>query len=316
MKKHSKAVTAIQYSLLCALMVPLSLLPLRGLYMLSDVLAWIFRRVIKYRRKVIVSNLRSSFPDYSSNKIASIERGFYRFLTDYFMETIKMLTMSRRQMLRRMQFEGLKEVNRTLTEGRSVTAYLGHYCNWEWVSSLPMHFTSPQSVAGQIYHPLENEAADRLFLRLRSRWGAISIRMNETLKAITGWHRQGIPTITGYIADQVPGYNSIHCWVDFLNHDTPVYSGPERIARMLHSEVYYIDIHRPQRGKYIGRFVKMASDASECEKFSLTREYFRLLEESICRNPEYWLWSHRRWKRTRETFMARYPDAEARLQRL
>ena len=114
----------------------------------------------------------------------------------------------------------------------------------------------------------------------------------------------------------MPGYNGIHCWVDFLNHDTPVYSGPERIARMQHSQVYYLDIRRPRRGYYIGKFIKMADDAAECEKFTLTKEYFRLLEESIRRQPQYWLWSHRRWKRTRAAFMARFPDADERLRRL
>lgn len=316
MKKTPKALSALQYALLCAVLTPLSLLPLRALYLISDVLAWTMHSVVRYRRKVVASNLRSSFPGRAEREIASIERRFYRFLADYFVETVKMLTMSRRQMLRRMRFEGMEEADRALSEGRDVTLYLGHYCNWEWVSSLPLHFTSTKAVGGQIYHPLENEASDRFFLRLRGRWGAVSIRLNDTLKAITGWHREGTPSMTGYIADQMPGYNGIHCWVDFLNHDTPVYSGPERIARMLHSEAYYLDITRPRRGEYVGRFVKMASDASKCEKFSLTREYFRLLEASIERAPEYWLWSHRRWKRTREAFMARFPDAEARLRRL
>ncbi len=313
MKKLS--VDSIQYAVLLGIFFLFSLLPLRILYLISDVLAWILHSCVRYRRKVVGSNLRSSFPEKTEKEIRSITRKFYRFLTDYLVETIKLTTMSRRQMERRMRFEGIEEADKALREGRDVTLSLGHFCNWEWVSSLPLHFT-PDAIGGQIYHPLENRAADRLFLRIRGRWGAVSVRLHDTLKAITRWRRSGERSIVGYIADQVPGYNGIHCWVDFLNHDTPVYSGPERIARMLDSEVFYLDMSRPGRGYYTGKFIRLTSHASSCEKFFLTREYFRLLEESIRRSPQFWLWSHRRWKRTRKDFEARFPDAAERLRRL
>lgn len=303
------------YYLLYAIFFCISLLPLWLLYLLSDALAWLAADVVRYRRRVVLANLRASFPDKSPREINRIMRGFYRFLTDYFFETVKLTTMSRRTMLRRMRFEGIEQAVDDMRRGHSVTLYLGHYCNWEWVSSLPLHFTG-DAIGGQIYHPLENAAADRLFLKIRGRWGAHSIKLHETLKVVTRWIRAGQVSMIGYIADQVPGWNGIHCWVDFLHHDTPVYSGPERIARMMHSRVYYLDMHRPRRGYYVGKFVKMADDAARCEKFYLTREYFRLLEESINRAPAYWLWSHRRWKRTREQFNARFPDAADRLARL
>lgn len=307
--------TRIQYALMSAAFFTLSLLHLRILYIFSDILAWLMHSVARYRRKVVDANLRSSFPEKDDREIRAVTRRFYRFLTDYFMETVKLTTMSRRQMERRMRFEGIEEADHAMAAGHDVALYLGHYCNWEWVSSLPLHFRSG-AIGGQIYHPLENKASDRLFLRIRSRWGAVSIRLHETLKVITRWRREGAVSMVGYIADQVPGYNGIHCWVDFLNHDTPVYSGPERIARMQHAKAYYLDISRPKRGFYTARFVKMTDDASGCDKFFLTKEYFRLLEESIRRAPQYWLWSHRRWKRTRAAFMDRFPDAEERLRRL
>lgn len=307
--------TRIQYALMSAAFFTLSLLHLRILYIFSDILAWLLHSVARYRRKVVDTNLRSSFPEKGDREIRAVTRRFYRFLTDYFMETVKLTTISRRQMERRMRFEGIEEADHAMAAGYDVALYLGHYCNWEWVSSLPLHFRSG-AIGGQIYHPLENKASDRLFLRIRSRWGAVSIRLHETLKVITRWRREGVVSMVGYIADQVPGYNGIHCWVDFLNHDTPVYSGPERIARMQHAKAYYLDIRRPKRGFYTARFVKMTDDASGCDKFFLTKEYFRLLEESIRRAPQYWLWSHRRWKRTRAAFMDRFPDAEERLRRL
>lgn len=293
----------------------ISLMPFRPLYAVSDSLAWIMHRVVKYRLKVVKSNLSSSFPDKTPEEIDRIAKKFYHFLSDYFVETVKLSSMSRKQIMRRMTFEGIEPVAKALEEGRSVSLYLGHYCNWEWVSSLPIYF--PENVkCGQIYHPLENSSADKTFLRLRSRFGATSIRMQDSLKVLMRWNKEGIPSVTGYISDQVPGYNGIHCWVDFLNHDTPVFSGTERISRMLHAEVYYIDMFRRKRGYYTGRFVKMADDATRCDRFSLTKTYFDLLEQSIKRAPEFWLWSHRRWKRTREDFMKRFPDAQKRLTHL
>lgn len=303
------------YALLYTIFFCLSLLPLRLLYVFSDLLAWLAGDVIRYRRRVVEDNLRTSFPEKSPAEINRIRRGFYRFLTDYFFETVKLTTMSKSTMFKRMRFEGIEQAVKAMERGRSVTLYLGHYCNWEWVSSLPLHFHG-DAIGGQIYHPLENAASDRLFLKLRGRWGAYSIKLHETLKVVKRWIGEGRVSMIGYIADQVPGWNGIHCWVDFLNHDTPVYSGPERIARLLHSEVYYLDMHRPRRGYYVGKFIRMAEDANECEKFFLTREYFRLLETSIRRAPAYWLWSHRRWKRTHEEFNAKFPDAAERLKRL
>lgn len=290
-------------------------LPLRALYLLADAIAFVMERCVGYRSRVVTDNLVSSFPEKDAAEIKKIKRGFYKFLADYFMETLKMASMSHSEMKKRMRFEGIEEVARALSDGRSVTLYLGHYGNWEWVSSLPLYF--PKEVkAAEIYHPLENVASDEAFLRLRQRFGAIAIAMSDTMRILTGWYRKGDVSVTGYIADQVPGYNSIHLWVDFLNHDTPVFSGPERISRLLKAEAYYIDISRPRRGEYVGKFVKLSDDASREEKFSLTRRYFEMLEATIRRAPELWLWSHRRWKRTREGFEREFPDASSRKNRL
>lgn len=290
----------------------LSLLPLRALYMLSDFLAWLIHRVAAYRVKVVRKNLAESFPGRDARWLAKVERDFYHWLCDYFMETVKLTTMSGRQMARRMTFHNLEPVAKALREGRNVTLYLGHFCNWEWVSSLPMHLGgAPNARFGQIYHPLENEGADLLFFKIRGRFGATSIPLNDTLQTLLGWKRDGHPSIVGYIADQTPNFNSIHLWLDFLRHDTPVFTGPERISRMLHTEVYYVDMTRPRRGYYSASMVKIADDAAALEKFELTRIYYDCLQRSIENDPPLWLWSHRRWKRTRELFMERFTEKEA-----
>lgn len=289
---------------------------MRVLYLIADCLAWLAGDVVKYRRKVVHDNLRSSFPDKSEEWIDRTSRDFYHFLADYFVETVKLTSISSGTMKRRMHFENTEEVNEILKSGRSISVFLGHYCNWEWVSSLPL-WLPDGSVAGQIYHPLENRAADRLFLKIRERFGAHSIPMKETLQSLLKWRNEGRASITGYIADQAPGYDGIHLFTDFLNHDTPVFTGAERISRMLGCAAFYARISRPERGMYVCRFVKITDNAADLPKFELTRTYFRMLEEQITENPALWLWSHRRWKRDREGFMRYHGDqTERQLKRL
>lgn len=277
------------------------------LYALSSCIAFIGGNLLGYRRKVVRKNLRESFPDLSDKELRKIEHRFYRWLTDYFVETVKLSTMSEDEIRRRMHFENINLLTDALSDGRNVTIYLGHYCNWEWVSSLPIYF--PEGAKGvQIYHPLENAASDAAFLELRGHFGAVSVPMKSTLRVLAGYKKQGVPTATGYIADQVPNYESIHYWTRFLNHDTPTFSGAEKISRMLKAKAVYLDMRCDKRGYYTGTFKEICPDASELKEFELTERYFRMLEVTIRRAPQYWLWSHRRWKRTREEYLRIYPD--------
>ena len=273
----------------------LSLLPLRIHYFLSNILYIILYHVIRYRLYVVKHNLSTSFPEKTTQELLQIEKRFYHWFCDYIVETIKMFSMSETQMRKRMQFEGLEQINEDISKGKSVT---------------PLHFTGDNSIGAQLYHPIENRTMDRLFLYSRGRFHARSLEMKEAFGILRNWQKEGITSITGYISDQVPGYSSMHYWPFFLNHDTPAYTGAERIAHILNTSVYYLDIYRPKRGYYVAKIIKMSEEAQNEKKFSLTENYYRLLEGSIKRAPEYWLWSHNRWKRTREEFNALYSEAE------
>ena len=299
----------INYWFLNATLYPLSLLPLKALYPLADAVAWIARVPLGYRRRVIRENLSSSFPDASRKELRRFEKDFYRFLADYGVETVKLLTMSERQMRRRLRLENVEPVARALSEGRNVTLFLGHYCNWEWVSSLPLHFPANAECA-QIYHPLHNKGMDRIFQKIRTRFGANNVAMDDILKKLIGWKRNGTPSVTGYIADQAPGIN-YHLFTDFLNHDTGVYTGPERISKFLDAEVWYCHMSRPRRGEYALRFEPVEMNPKKAETFEISRKCFRMLEKNILEAPQYWLWSHRRWKRGREQFNAYWGDKAA-----
>lgn len=278
-----------------------SLLPLRLFYLFSDLLYYPLYYLARYRRKIVRQNLVSSFPEKSIEEIIHIEKGFYSFFCDYIVETVKFFSMSKKEIQKRMTFEGVELVTEAFDSGRSCSCYLGHYCNWEWVSSLPLHLGRSE-ICGQIYHPLENKIVDKLFLYMRGRFGGNSIEMDDTFRTVIGWKKKGIANIVGYISDQVPGYESIHYWADFLHHDTPVFTGTERISKIADSVVLYIDIYRPKRGYYTCRFIKIADSLKDYPMFYATEQYYRLLEASIQRTPQYWLWSHRRWKRTRADY--------------
>ena len=300
------------YYVIYALWFLLSLLPLRIHYMLSDVVYLLIYRLLHYRIKVVRKNISESFPEKSADEQLAIERGFYHWFCDYLVESVKLLTMSEKQMRRRMVFKGTDIVNQVVEEGQSCAVYLGHYCNWEWVTSLPLWVT-PKAQCGQIYHVLENKEFDRLFLKLRQRMGAVCIPMAETLRRLIQYRQEGRPVIIGYIGDQVPFWNNIHHWCDFLNHDTPVLTGTERLARQTGHAAFYLDMRRVRRGYYEAEFKLISRNPKQLEEYALTDRYFQLLEESIRRAPEYYLWSHNRWKRTREEYNLRYDKETGRV---
>lgn len=293
------------YYILLGVWCLFSLLPLRIHYIISDFLFWLLYKVIGYRRRVVWKNLSASFPEKSQAELKDIECGFYHFLCDYFVETVKMMTISKKEIKKRMVFKGIEDLDEVIESGQSIASYLGHYCNWEWVTSMPLWVT-PKVQCGQIYHPLENKYFDKLLLRSRQRLDALCISMQDTLREVVRYKREGQPIMIGYISDQAPNWVNIHHWVDFLNQDTPVFTGTERIVKKMNHAVFYVDMRRIKRGYYEAEFKLMTRDPKELEDFKLTDMYFDMLEKSIRRAPEFWLWSHNRWKRTRKEFNERF----------
>lgn len=295
----------ILYYIVYGLWYMLSLLPLRVHYVLSDVIFLLLYHILGYRKKVVRTNLRTSFPEKSQEELKQIERDFYHFFCDYMVESVKMMTISEQEMRRRMVFKNMEAVDNILAEGQSIALYLGHYCNWEWVTSLPLWL--PANIQpGQIYHPIENRLTDQLFLRARQHFNSLCIPMQDTLRRLLEFSKSNRPMVIGYISDQKPHWVNIHHWVDFLNHDTPVLTGTERIVRKLNHAVFYIDMQRKRRGYYEAEFKLITRHPQQMHEFEITDIYYQMLEKTIRRAPAYWLWSHDRWKRTREEFNERF----------
>ncbi len=276
-----------------------SLIPLRVLYVFADFLLsiLIIFPFLRYRRGIVRKNLTSSFPHKTKKEIARIEIKFYRFFLDMIMESIKMCSLTKKQIKKRMKFNNLDLILNELEAGKSVVIYLGHVCNWEWLSSLPMHFPD-KYYRCQVYHRLENSVMDTFMLRLRGRFGGISIPMEQIYRRLNTLKNENQQFVVGMIADQVPLWRNIHYWTDFMNQRTPVFTGTERIVRSLNLSSVYGQVVREKRGRYICNFKLICSDPNKLEKYEITEQYFKLLEKNIMDNPPYWLWTHNRWKRT------------------
>ena len=280
-----------------------SLLPYRALYVLADVLHVIVYDVVRYRLKVVRRNIATSFPEKSPAELRSIERGFYRWLCDYFVETIKLMTVSREELLRHVEFRGTELIEDSFDRGQTCAGILGHYGNWELLSATGITFRRhPEAVVGLIYHPLRNQVFDRLFIKIRQSMGGVCVPKQDILRYLVQFRRQGVMNIFGYIADQAPKYQNIHLWLPFLGHDTPVFTGAERIMRKMDNTVFYIDVERPARGKYVYTFKPMTDKPGELPEYEITRRFFAILEQTIRRNPSFYLWIHTRWKCTHDEY--------------
>ena len=295
--------TNIVYGLFYAL----SLLPFRLLYCMADVGYILMYHVVRYRRQVVRQNLLSSFPGKEEREIIHIEKKFYRWFCDYFLEAVKLLSISDAELRRRFTIVGSEQVEQCFQRGQDVAGILGHYCNWEWLSCVGLNLP-PERMVGLIYHPLRNKVFDQLFRRIRSHEkNGVPVPKQDILRYLVGYRRDGIRSIFGYISDQGPKWENIHLWLPFLHHpETPVFTGGERIMRKMHNAVFYVEMSRPRRGYYTATYRLITDDAATLPPDEVTRRFFQMLERTIEREPAFYLWSHKRWKRTKAEFDRRF----------
>lgn len=283
------------YNIIYSILYIHALLPFRLLYILSDILYIVVYHIAKYRLTVVRDNLKSSFPEKSDKELLDIERQFYHHFCDYFVETIKLLHITNDEIQKRIEFKNVELVEKLMKNGNSTIMFLGHYGNWEWVPSINLQFHD-SSTLGQIYRPLKNKVFDEIFLKIRSRFGSISIAKDNTLRTIINYKRHGDKVLIGFMSDQSPSPQNIHYWTGFLNHDTGVYTGVERIAKQTGFSVVYLDIIKIGRGKYTAEVKLITDDPKSEPEFAITEKYIREMETTILRAPAYWLWTHKRWK--------------------
>jgi len=236
-----------------------------------------------------------SFPDKPIDEIIRIEKRFYRFLADVAFESLKLLSASKEEIARRMRFTNIEEVNRLLGEGRSVSAFLGHYGNWEWLSTTALH-TVKGAVVALVYHKLRNEPMDRLMRKIRESAGGLCVDMHQTVRFMAGTKVEGTPCMIGLIADQSPKMREVKHFMPFLNHKVPVLTGSEKTTKRYGYEAVFASVKRVRRGYYECEFSKLHEDPASLPDFELTRLYYARLEREINETPELYLWTHNRFK--------------------
>ncbi len=276
-------------------------LPLSVLYRFSTIIYYLIYFLVKYRRKVVRNNLTNAFPEKDIPEIIAIEKAFYRHLCDFFVETIKLLHISIDEMNKRLSFTNMEVFDRFYREGKSVILYTAHYGNWEWATfgGYVNEKKNKGNISRPVYFALKNKYFDGLFYKFRSTFGSEPIETKQVFRKIIQLEREKALSVFTFVADQTPNRANIHHWMTFLNQDTPVITGTERIAKQTGYAVVFFDIQPVKRGYYNIDAVLICEDARDLKEFELTEKYMRLVEKSIQKNPPYWLWTHKRWKHKR-----------------
>lgn len=273
----------------------LSLLPFPLLYLLSNGLRFLAFNVIGYRKKVVYQNLRNAFPNYTEAQIDTIAKNFYKHLIDVFLETFKMQSISVNQLEKHGKFVNLTVLDEIIKEKRSFVILTSHMGNWEWLPSI-LHLEKKADIVG-IYHKLSSPFFEWFTKRMRERFGIQMITMENTLRGMLA--NKNKLTGTGFLSDQTPSAENAY-WIQFLNQDTPVHTGAEKIAKKFDYPVVYAAVKKPKRGYYEVNLEILTMNPKETPDYYITNLFNQKLEEDIKNQPEIWLWSHRRWKHKRQ----------------
>ncbi|MBS4013235.1 MAG: lysophospholipid acyltransferase family protein [Bacteroidetes bacterium] len=272
----------------------LSLLPFWLLYTLSSFIRFVLFGIFKYRRNVIVSNLNLAFPDKTELEKTKIRKSFEQHFCDVFIESLKLLSISERNIKRRMIFdeESAELIEKYFNSGKMVLVVLGHYGNWEYMGPGFKLWRSKPLLSS--YRPLSGRVADMILKKSRDRFKTIMVPMKSLTRELLRRKEDVCGVLL--LADQSPAINSQHYWIKFFNHDTPVFQGAEIIARKLNTPVVFLNISKEKRGFYKAYLSLITDNPSDLKEGEITFRHTKMLENDIMREPAYWLWSHRRWK--------------------
>lgn len=267
-------------------------------YVLANIIYFVIYRIVRYRIGVVRSNLKSSFPEKSAEELKAIERKYYGYLSEIFVDTIDITSISRRQAKKRLIIEN-EERHRAEVRDKSWIAALGHYGSWEMFGFYAINDNTHDSQSVGVYRPLHNKAMDEFYKKVRSRFGMKTVSMKVILKFLARNRAEnGVPLALGMIADQTPRSFGFNHWIDFLNHPTGFYRGIDQIATRLGMPVYFVHIERVSKSHYKARFELIYDGVEKVEEDEVTVRYAAKLEQMIKERPEFWMWSHKRWKHT------------------
>jgi KDO2-lipid IV(A) lauroyltransferase len=295
MKKKSNPLKGLISYPLLGLIYLVSVLPMPVLYVLSDFFYLLIYKVFSYRVKVTRNNLQKALPELSKEQLLEVESRFYHHLCDVIVETVKSFTISPKELSKRMKLINPELLLQHYNNGRSMIAVTGHYGNWEWAAiTLPLQ--SPFTPQG-VYLAIKDPVMNRAMIRSRSRFGIDLLEAGKMYQEMES--RKDRLSITGFVADQSPSRPEKGIWLEFLHQETVVAMGTEKYATQYEMAVAFGKISKVKRGYYTLEYIPVTENAAMEAAGEVTRKHTAILEGIIRQQPEFWLWSHKRWKHKR-----------------
>jgi KDO2-lipid IV(A) lauroyltransferase len=274
----------------------ISILPFPLLYLFSDFIYYIVYYIVGYRKKTVRENLALALPHLSDTERLVIEKKSYHHLCDMFLEMIKTMTISKAEMAKRYIFTNLEIYKKLEQQEKSIAMMCAHYASYEWLISMNSYVTFK---GYGIYKKLKNPYFDKLVRNIRSKFKATLITTKETIPTIIENNKNKILSIYGFASDQSPRANSAYHWTNFMGIDTPVHTGAEMLAKRYDMNVIFLRVKKIKRGFYEASFEILSEDAENVPNYEITDQFLKLVEQQIYEAPEYYLWTHKRWKHRR-----------------
>jgi len=283
----------LTYILIYPILWFLSILPFRLLYAVSDLLFLLMYHVIGYRKKTVRENLKLVFPEKSDLEIKTITKKFYHHFCDMILESIKSMNISLESMKARYTFKNLDIIKDFEKQNKSIVLMCAHYGSWEWIFILQT-YTSHRGYG--IYKRLQNKYFDRLIKSIRARYNSYLITTKETFSVLEEAKKNGILSMNGFASDQSPKKDKARHWNEFMGIKVPVHTGAEMMAKKLDMAVVFFAVERKKRGYYEATFQTLAENPTDFKDYEITDKFLKLVGTQIHEAPEFYLWTHKRWK--------------------
>lgn len=282
----------MKYLLLILLWI-FSLLPIQILYLISKIIRFIVYDILCYREKVVIDNIQNTFIEKSQTEVIKLKNNFYDYFFELIVEIIKLLSISNNELNKRFTFSNINVIKQALKQNKSVIVVVGHYGNWEWALRSASNLIDTKIIG--VYKRINNTIFEWLLLKIRSNTNVLPVEIKSLPRELVNNNEKKIYAM---VADQSPTLEQSNVRINFLNRDTLVYTGVEKISKKYNMPVFYLNIKLTSKGYYESTFEEINSKNINGKKLEITKEFFSKLENQIKSEPRLWLWSHKRWKHT------------------
>jgi KDO2-lipid IV(A) lauroyltransferase len=284
------------YLLIYPLVWGVSMLPFRLLYLFSDLVYFFIYRIIGYRKKTVRENLALALPKLSDKERLIIEKKFYHHLCDMFLEMVKTMNISKEEICKRYVFTNFEIFTELEKQDKSIALMCAHYASYEWVISMN-YYIKFQGFG--IYKQIKNPYFDKLIHSIRSKFNARLITTKETIPTIEMNCKNKNLSVYGFASDQSPKENCAYHWANFMGHEVPVHTGAEMLSKKYDLNVVFLKTKKVKRGHYEATMEVLSENATKVPNYEITDQFLKLVEQQILEAPEYYLWTHKRWKHKR-----------------